>query len=95
MTLRREVTYLGVARADPDEYVEKYGRANLTELGKMPEFVDEIRTPEYLGPLAAEVGRAGGGERVCRLEGEIEALRLVDLEAEGLGEYISQVYRTG
>ncbi len=54
----------------------------MKQLSEMPQFVKDIRPPEGL-VLASESGETDVGE----LEGDIEALSLVDLSAEGLSEY--------
>lgn len=87
MKVRKEVKYLGVVDADPDEYVKCHGKS-LRPLGQMPEFVNEIETPKDVGPLAAECEH----KTIYELEGDFESLKLVDLEAEGLSDYYAQVY---
>ncbi len=62
-------------------YISRYG-AELKSPSEMPQFVKDISPPEGL-VLASEAGELGLGE----LEGDVEALALVDLDAEGLSEY--------
>jgi hypothetical protein len=72
---------LGVVDADPQEYVCRYG--------------PELKRPEEIPPLRQSGGCQSGLQRsatwgaseTLRLEGDVEALRRVDLVAEGLGEY--------
>lgn len=46
--VRKEYKYLGVIRANPNDYVQRYG-ASLTESQYLPDFVKEIKTPDNLG----------------------------------------------
>lgn len=79
--VKKQITYLGVVRADPVEYLEKYG-SSIRSASQLPDIVNEIKTPENL-LLAANVEYSGLHE----LEGDVDALKLVDLEHEGLAEY--------
>ena len=79
----REFKYLGVIRANPVEYVKRYGQS-LVMTKDLPQFVLEFKTPDGL-VLAADYEQ----KSLLELEGDVEALRLVDLEKEGLGEYRS------
>ena len=72
---------LGVIRANPVEYVEKYG-PSLKQHTEFPDFVKEIRPPVGV-VLAAEYNAPS----LIDLVGEIEALKLIDLDREGLSEY--------
>ena len=78
---------LGIVRANPVEYVERYGTSLVTHI-ELPQIVREIRAPtgftyaaEYIAPS------------VYDLEGDIEALRLIDLDQEGLAEYRAYLAR--
>ena len=75
------IRYLSPTRADPADYVAKYGES-MFESHELPAVVNEFETPEGLR-LAAESQPATSYE----LEGDIEALKLIDLEKEGLEEY--------
>jgi hypothetical protein len=79
--IKKEYKYLGVITADPAEYVAQYG-PTLKHAADLPEFVLNIKVPEGL-TLAADVSNVN----VPELEGDVHALKLVDLEKEGLGEY--------
>ena len=81
--IRKEVKYLGVVRADPDIYVQKYG-ASLLKANHMPEFVNQIRPPSGLTLAVDKPANAGHV-----LEGDLHALSLVDLDKEDLGLYKS------
>ena len=72
---------LGVIRANPVEYVERYGASLKTHV-EFPDFVREIRPPAGV-VLAAE----WSAPSLIDLEGDIQALNLIDLDANGLGEY--------
>ena len=52
LVVRKEVKYLGVIRANPVEYVQKYG-ATLKVARDLPQYVLDIKTPEGL-VLAAD-----------------------------------------
>jgi hypothetical protein len=87
VSIKKEVKYLGVVKANPTEYRERYG-STLKTSKDLPEFVHDIKTPEGIS-LAADHQRAN-----YELEGDIHALKLIDLDREGLSEYKSQVYST-
>ena len=72
---------LGVIRANPVEYVERYG-ASLKSHREFPEIVHEVRPPVGV-VLAAEYNAPS----LIDLEGDIHALNLIDLDHEGLSEY--------
>lgn len=87
VNVTQQVTYLGVVNANPTEYVERYGESlKLTQ--HLPDFVLNIATPPEL-TLAADYRQ----KSVHELEGEVEALKLIDLEKEGLGEYKDYLHR--
>ena len=73
-----------------ESYVQRYG-SQIKQSHELPSFVSEIKAPEGL-QLAADFKFNG----VYELEGDIQALKLVDLDRENLSEYRSQVLqRTG
>ena len=80
---------MGVSKADPDEYIQLYGNT-LTAPNELPQYVLDIELPNDLS-LAAEKP----AKHVYELEGDLEALKLIDLEKEGLGEYREQLERLG
>lgn len=82
--VRKEVKYLGVVKANPIDYVQKYGNS-LKSAKELPEFVLQIKTPQGL-VLAADCE-----ENVHELEGDVEALQLVNLDEECLSEYKTQL----
>lgn len=87
VTIKKEFKDLGVIRANPAEYVARYG-ATLKTARELPPFVLEIKPPAGV-VLASEQQ----SNNVYELEGDVQALRLVDLDREGLGEYKQFVSR--
>lgn len=79
-TVNREFRDLGVVKANPEEYTSKYA-PNLKKAEELPEFVRSIRPPQGL-TLAAESKES---HKVI-LEGDVDALSLIDLDKEGLSE---------
>jgi hypothetical protein len=69
--------------------VQRYGPLLKTSRD-LPNFVLDIKTPEGI-VLAADYKY----NALHELEGEVSALKLVDLEREGLGEYRSYLQRLG
>ena len=80
---------MGVIRANPSEYVSRYG-SSLRVARDLPDFVREIPAPNGV-TLAADYKYSEQPE----LEGDVQALSLVDLDREGLSEYRSQLQRLG
>ena len=89
MVIKTEVRQLGVVRADPADYVARYG-SSLQAACDLPRFVHAIATPAALGPLACQLADR---DRVPQLEGDVHALAHCDLEREGLAEYGAQLQR--
>jgi len=81
VTIKKEFKDLGVIRANPVEYVQRYG-AELKASADLPAFVREIRPANGI-ILAAESKVSA----IYELEGDVQALSLVDLNANGLSEY--------
>jgi Ca2+-binding EF-hand superfamily protein len=84
VVIRKDFKYLGVVRANPVEYVQRFGHS-LVVSDELPDFVKEIKTPDDI-VLAAN---HDSSKLSPELEGDVEALRLVDLDKEGLSEYKS------
>ena len=84
--IKREFKYLGVVNANPADYVARYGQTLKTSQ-EIPDFVRKIKPPNGMVLAADTVHRT-----VYELEGDVGALKLVDLDGEGLGEYRDQVY---
>ena len=87
LTIRREYKYLGIIRANPSDYVSRYG-PSLKTATDMPDFVNEIKPPKGL-VLAAE--QPSESNSVHELYGDVHALKMIDLEREGLSQYRDQV----
>ena len=87
--VKKEFKYLGVIRANPADYVNKFG-AELKEARDLPDFVNDVRTPDGI-ILAAQYRPLAHHE----LEGDLHALKLVDLEKEGLGVYTNYLAGLG
>lgn len=85
VVVKQDLRYLGTIKANPAEYVQRYGDTLKTP-EELPQFVKEIKAPDGV-VLAADYKYKGTHE----LEGDVEALKLVDLDQEGLAEYKTQV----
>jgi hypothetical protein len=79
--IKKDIKYLGVVKADPEEYSKKYKQ--LVDAKDLPEFVKEVKPNQM--ELA---GDRNSGSHIYELEGDLQALDLIDLEKEGLEEYI-------
>ena len=73
--VRQEFKDLGVVRANPSEYSARYG-ATLKRTADLPLFVRDMKPPQGL-TLAGQAAVA------YELEGDLHALKLIDLESEG------------
>ena len=81
VVVRKDYKYLGIVRANPAEYVQKYG-PTLKQTEELPQFVLDIKNPDGLSLAATHRYNP-----IHELEGDVEALKLVDLDREGLSEY--------
>jgi hypothetical protein len=79
--VRKEFKDLGVIRANPAEYVQRYGSC-LKTARELPSFVLDIKPASGLVLAADHVPNL-----VHELVGDLHALSLIDLDREGLGEY--------
>ncbi|CAF0786892.1 unnamed protein product [Brachionus calyciflorus] len=78
--ITQEVRTVGVFRTDPKKYIREYGR-EAKSYDRLPKIAKSIPAPEGL-KLAADQPQAP-----CpKVEGDIECLRLLDLEKIGLGD---------
>jgi len=89
VSVKKEFKYLGIIKANPNEYIQRYANSLKTPR-ELPEFVLDIKPPAGV-VLAADVSQSN----VHELEGDLEALSLVDLDKEGLAEYRNQLNRIG
>ena len=87
--VRKDYKYLGIVKANPAEYVNTYG-TSLRNVAELPDFVFDIKHPEGI-VLAADYRAPGLHE----LEGDLHALKLINLEQEGLGAYKGYLARLG
>jgi len=85
VVVKRKVKDLGIIKANPIEYSQRYGDT-LKSSNELPQFVLDIKTPDNMC-LAADYKP----NFVHELEGHIDALKLIDLDSEGLSDYKSQV----
>lgn len=85
---RKEFKNLGVHKANPLEYAHMY-RDQLLNESQLPQFVHEIKNPEEIQLANEKNYRNRRHGVVYDLEGDIDALKLVDLDKEGLSEYRS------
>ena len=85
VNVKKEFKYLSIIRANPTEYAHKYGNV-MKKSNELPNFVLNIKTPDGL-VLAAD----HKPKHVHELEGDVDALNLVDLEKEGLTQYKNYV----
>jgi hypothetical protein len=91
VNIRQEVKYLGVIRANPAEYVQRYG-SELKVHSAFPQFVQDIKTPSEVGTLAWEFKSSGAA---YELEGNLEGFAFVNLDTEGMTEYRQQLLAKG
>lgn len=88
LQIRREVRNLGVVVTDPCEYIRRYG-STLIRSDHLPDIAHKYSTVEGL-QLAAQQHSS----TMPILEGDIEALKLVDLEQTGLAGSITKTATT-
>jgi hypothetical protein len=91
VNIRQEIKYLGVIRANPAEYVQRYG-SELKVHTAFPQFVQDIKTPSEIGQLAWEFRSSGA---TYELEGNLEGFQYVNLDTEGMTEYRQQLLAKG
>lgn len=90
VTIRKQFKYLGVVRANPAEYINQYGDSIIDSVS-LPDFVKDIPVPNGL-VLASDVKRSK--KFLHELCGDVDALKYVDLEREGLAEYRNYNFET-
>ncbi len=79
----------GVVNANPVDYVERFG-PNLIKSNDLPDFVKKIVAPKGI-TLASDLKSS---DIVYELDGDIEALKFIDLEKEDLIEYKKYIEET-
>ena len=83
-----------VVRADPNKYIQKYGKS-LKNPNDLPKFAHDCKPPNGLVLAAAQnaydpnprYSRSEDRQVVYELVGDVDALKLIDLDKEGLSEY--------
>lgn len=78
---KTSINWLGIESADPEEYKRRYG-TSLVRTEELPQFVKDI---EKEAGYKQHIGEKRTQSDV--LEGDLHALRLIDLERENLGRY--------
>lgn len=84
--INQQLEYLGVKRGNPKEYALMF-KDKLVNAKDLPEFVLKISTPDGL-ILAANYKTPTPRNK---LDGDVFALKLIDLHKEGLGEYAKNI----
>lgn len=74
---------LGVIRANPTEYVERYGVSLLSYL----QFPEVVRSFNLRAPAGAQFAHDYTAASLLELEGDVHALNMINLDEHGLGEY--------
>jgi hypothetical protein len=82
--INQRIEYLGVKRVNPNEYIRVF-KDKLINANDMPDFVHKIKTYDDL--VLASTYTKKSRTRRHELEGDVFALKLIDLHKEGLGEY--------
>jgi hypothetical protein len=85
--LRQEFRFLGVQQADPRSYLSQYGNS-LVDASRLPR-----EAAHFTVPAGETLAIDSHGNDVPVLRGDLQALRLVDLNCNGLSEYGSQLGR--
>ena len=86
--MKKEFKYLGIIKANPVEYVQRYG-PTLKTTTDLPQYVLDAKNPDGI-VLAAE---SRIKDPIYELEGDVDALRKINqmdkdfLDREGLSEY--------
>jgi hypothetical protein len=88
-SVKKEVNVKGVVDANPQEYEQQYS-SQIVQSSALPQEAKEIQAPSGY-KFAADAGQSG----LIELEGDVEALAMVDLDAEGLGEYKEYLAKMG
>ena len=86
--IKHKVNNLGTIKADPQDYRERYA-SDLIQSSELPDIVQNIEHPPGI-VLAADFYK-NHSQLVYELHGDIEALRLIDLDMYDLSEYKAQL----
>lgn len=77
--VRREVKNLGVQQADPQDYLRRHG-AQLVRPDQLPEVA-----VKYAQTQGVQLAASTSASQNVVIEGDVQALSLIDLDANGLG----------
>lgn len=88
--IQQSLKHLEIIEANPAEYRKQFS-SELIQADKLPEYVLKINPPEGV-KLAANQDQVG---KLPELEGDVEAMRLVDLDQVGLSEYKQYLTKCG
>ena len=80
INIKQHVNWLGVEKTDPEEYKNKHF-GSLIKTEDLPDFVKDLDRESGYTKYVSELANK------YELEGDLEALKHVDLEKEGLSEY--------
>src|SRR4051812_808662 len=84
-----DLAFLGIVATDIDEYHRKYSD-ELKDLSDLPEFARTLEIDALLSRNTPVAAAASSSNDVCplpKLVGDVEWLKLIDLDKEGLSEY--------
>ena len=90
VVIKQKIHFLGVIKADPIDYIQKYN-GSLIQSKDLPQICTSLPVANgYV--LAADYlnnnnNNNNGYNQLPELEGDLEALKLIDLESVGLGMY--------
>lgn len=88
-TVCTRIRDLGTVIADPNDYMRRFGDS-VIEADQLPNYVRKLPPPKGKR-FAADLNLP---QTPPPLYGDLHALRLIDLDREGLGEYKPQLVRT-
>ena len=74
---------IGVIRADPNDYVSRYGVSLLSYL----QFPEHVRAFNLRAPSGWQFAHDFTYASLLELEGDVSALNLINLDEHGLSEY--------
>lgn len=92
---------MGIKEVDPDEYRKRFG-SHLIERGQIEKIVGKMPTPgkrrtSDSSKQQQQQQQSSGDEQATKftLEGDVEALALIDLDENGLGQFKNELKRRG
>ena len=84
--VKQTVNWLGVEKQDPEEYRSKYS-GSLIKSEDLPNFVKDLDRESGYNKYVNESSNSP------EIEGDLEALKYIDLDAEGLSDYKEYLIR--